>query len=464
MTNPYNKTTHGRIGGQGWLAMALVCVAFLLPVSAKAQHYPTTLTAEERFFGLSTVWKEISSTFAAPESHTTPDPDSLYKAFVPKVLLAINDYAYYRLLQQFAASFRDANTYVEMPEHLRDSLVIPPIEISEVRGRFYVTNIDRSLAGKLPIGSEILRINGFETSLFLQNEILPYLSASTAHGRMAMALAHLLEGWVNTGVMINARAPDGSNLNERVKRVPTGRLQWMRTPLSTEPIAFERGNRDIAVITLNSFSAETMRAIQTNRMLGRAQSVILDLRNCRHEESLENIVRAALLFADLNRLILPGFAVRQTPYAFSSPQPGELQHAGQHREVSRYRFSPPDTLRSLHRYRTAEPINLPLVILVGPYTGNGAEHFLMMLRQSPFRAVLVGERTAGAIGGSIKTPLPGGGVLSVNARYDIYPDDMWITHGFVPDIPTPADIKSILNSDDLPMLKALEYLSRSEER
>jgi carboxyl-terminal processing protease len=427
-----------------------------LPMVATAQTHASTLSAEERFYGLARVWHEITGTFAAPESHPAPDADSLFRAFIPGVLLSVNDYEYYRTLQRFAAAFGDANTRVTMPRHMRDSLVRPPVEIRETRGRFYVTNIDRSLADRIPVGSEVLRINGFETRRYLHDEILPVLAASTPHGQMARAMDGLLEGWVNTRVLLNCLTPDGRTINEMVTRTPQARVQWVRTPPPTAPLTTEWIHRDILLVTITRISKESMASLPDSRQLARARAVILDIRRCHHEAHFEEILYAVGWFVNPHPLLLPGHAVRQQPYTFLPPDL-RSHSAGQLRQASRFAFTPSDTVMMPIRMTT--PLDsLPLIILTGPETGNAAEHFLMLLRQHPFRATLIGNRTAGATGGTITTPLPGGGSLAVKARYDIYPDDMWILEGFEPDITAPADIKSILNNDDLPLLKALEKL------
>jgi len=431
----------------------IVCAYFS---SATAQSHTTSLSSEERFYGLARVWHEITANFALPESHPAPDPDSLFRAFIPSVLLSVSDYEYYRTLQRFAAAFGDANTRVTMPRHLRDSLVIPPIEIIETRGRFYVTNIERSLADRIPVGSEVLRINGFETRRYLHDEILPGIAASTPHGRMAQAMDGLLEGWINTRVLLNCLTPDGRTINEMVTRTPQTRVNWVRTPPPSAPLTTEWIHRDILLITMTRISREAMAALPDSRQLARARAVILDIRRCNHETHFEEILSVTGWFLQPYPLLMPGHAARQHPYTFLPPD-YRNHNAGQVRQASRFTFAEPDTLHMPIRKNT--PLDsLPLIILTGPGTGNAAEHLLMFIRQNPFRATLIGNRTAGATGGTIKTPLPGGGSLSVNARYDIYPADMWILDGFEPDITAPADIKSVLNNDDLPLLKALERL------
>jgi carboxyl-terminal processing protease len=431
-------------------------ILLLLLKSVYAQLYPSTLSAEERIYGLSLVWHHLTTTFAAPESHVSPDTDSLYRAYIAKVILSANDLDYYRTLQQFAAVFKDANTYVEMPRALCDSLVTPPVIIKEVRGRFYVTNVARGLAGQLPVGSEILRVNGFDVHNYLRSEVLPFVPASTPHGEMALATAQLLRGWRNTPVLLNCLTPDGRNINESIRRTQEQNVQWVNPLPPLQPLDVSIINRDIAVITLNRWSNE-VKQLGAHRQLSRTQGIIFDIRNFNQDVPFHDLAKLALLFSDQPQIILPGFALRSNSFSFFNLQYG-LEKFGQPTRVSKFQFIPTDTLVVMPEMIPANRLSQPLMILTGPNTGNGAEHLLMMLRQNPFRVTIIGETTAGATGAAHTSSLPGGGTLHVKARYDSYPYDAWIDFGFPPDLHIPADIKSILNGEDLPMLKAIEIL------
>lgn len=435
--------------------MVLMCCAIFTGNSAVAQNYPMSVPSVDRFYGLSKVWQEVNYNFTAFDRNPTLDWDSLYKTYIPLVIKSTNDYEYYRLLQRFAAHLNDANTNVSMPAAIKDSLVIPPVIIKEIRGRYYITNIDKQLMATIPVGSEVIRINGFEISSYLRNEVLPYISANTDHARMTAALETMLEGWVNTRVLLNCITPDGRNINEMVSRDRSKRVQWIRNLPAKDPIYVELINRDIALVTLNSFSKETVAGFPNNSDLAKARGIIIDLRNNNHREQPGKAASLVIRFSDQEQIILPGFTTRKYPYSYTGIGEG-LDRFGKYTPISGYSHQPPDTFMVPP---LTEKSTLPLVILTGPKTGNAAEHFLMMLKQSHFRATIIGTRTAGSTGSSITAYLPGDGQLSVNARYDIYPEDTWIFDGVEPDIYVPLDIKSILNGEDLVLLKAVEFFS-----
>lgn len=441
------------------LTTCLLCV--FLSGEAGAQQYPMQISPVEKLYGLSGLWQETELNFVSNNRIPGLDTDSLYQAYVSMVIKSANDYEYYRLLQRFLATFQDANTRFAFPASYEDSLIIPPIRIREIRGRFYITNAEKSLAERIPIGSEIIRINGYEIQTYLQNEILPYLSAATSQHRMALALDALLAGWIDTQVLLTFSTSDGRTLNELVSRSRSGKIIWANP--ATENTSGGTGTewiaRDIALITPLVFDASTLTSFPSSAQLSRARALIIDLRYCNTSEGLGNAASLALRFTTLPYLVLPGFGTRNYPYSFFTEIDEEnqwLSSYGKLGEKPYLQFESPDTLLS---HKKTDTLNLPLVILTGPHTGNTAEHFIAMLMQQPGRAITIGETTSGSTGASISTELPGGARGYINARLDYYPEmDRWFEQGISPEIQVSPDIKSLLNGEDIVLKRALEYI------
>jgi hypothetical protein len=426
----------------------------------RAQSIPMHLSSTEKFYGLSRVWQEVNYTFAGSERNPDLDWDSLYKAYIPQVIKSANDYDYYRLLQRFSASLGDPNTFVQMPSYLSDSMNGPPILLQEVRGRVYVVNTGKHLSELLPIGSEITRINGFSITSFLQQEVFPYIPAGTPHGRMAIALEQMLTGWINTQVLLNYITPDGRNMNEQFTRSNNARVKWVNEIPDGNNTSLVWITKDVALIRINRFNRETYNTFPKSRELVKAKGIIIDLRQNNFRDRIGFAAEMATRMSDAPYLLLPGAGMRNMPFRYSGV-PDELIQFGLPERSPSFRHHPPDTFHVSSRLDT---IRQPLAILTGPKTGNAAEHFLMFMQQSPERATVIGEQTAGSTGTSISSPLPGGGVLHVNVKEDFYPEDPWLRDGFLPDIVVPQDIKSLLNGEDKALAKALEVLKKVEIR
>lgn len=423
--------------------------------SAVAQQGGSTISTTDRLFGLAKVWQEIAQNSVGFARNIHHDWDSLYCSYIPHVIKSASDYEYYRTLQRFAASLDESGTGVTFPRQIADSLVVPPVIIKEIRGRFYITNTDRRYVEKLPIGSEVIRINGFAIRAWLDQEVLPYISASTPHGRAAAALEVMLEGWVNTRVLLNCITPDGRNINEMVDREAPGKVQWVREPGSREPINLSWVNREVALVTINRITPATVAAFPDAKQLARARMVIIDLRGNHYPQPMSEVARLVFRLTDRPYVVFPGYATRGYPFDFRSGDPSAF---GKYTPGSDFMHFPGDTL--FRPAGTPPPLSVPLAILTGASTGFSAEHFLMFMKQSPQNIPVIGERTAGATGYSLPTELPGGGRVWVNVRYDNYVDDDWFREGYIPDLWVPLDLKSLLNGEDLPLLNAIRILQQ----
>lgn len=77
------------------------------------------LSTNDKIYGLSLLWKEVSYNFAF--FHQVPDLnwDSCYQAYIPRVMESTNDWDYYLELQRFMSLLQDGHTRVFSPEKLR---------------------------------------------------------------------------------------------------------------------------------------------------------------------------------------------------------------------------------------------------------------------------------------------------------------------------------------------------------
>ncbi|MFO7723184.1 MAG: S41 family peptidase, partial [Bacteroidales bacterium] len=327
----------------------------------------------------------------------------------------------------------------------------PPLMIREIRGKFYVVNADRQLAQKIPVGSEVLRVNGFEIRAFLEEEVLPYISAATPPAKMASALGVMLDGWVNTQVLLNYVTPDNRNINEMFVRSRPRKINWERPIPDKQPVALSWPAPDIAVVTVNRFDEDILNHFPPARQLARASKVIIDLRNSGQPVHTGIAAELASRFTDSAFLVLPGHGMRNLPYFFAGMDWG-LTQFGSILSTTVYQYQDADTV---HFVQTGDTIRQPVVILIGPGTANGAETFVKLLRQQPGRVVLIGEPTAGSAAFSAMEVLPGGGSVFTNIRYEAFSDDELLNPlPVLPDIPVSPDIKSLLNGEDLPLKEA----------
>lgn len=99
--------------------------------------------------------------------------------YISKVLATKNTWEYYQILKRFAALLHDGHTDIQEPFNLYKTSRYKFSNIETVNKRFYITNIDKNDKDKVPMGSELLAVNDIPVITYLQNNIFPYLSAST---------------------------------------------------------------------------------------------------------------------------------------------------------------------------------------------------------------------------------------------------------------------------------------------
>ncbi|HRZ41532.1 MAG TPA: S41 family peptidase [Bacteroidales bacterium] len=444
---------------------ALIAALFLLSISfmtqVHAQQYPMELSLTDKLYGLSRAWQEVESQSVSIYRKPGPDTDSLFRAYLPMVLNSANDYEYYRLLQRFLASFNDPFTRVELPKRLTDSIITLPLVFREARGRYFLANADSRLAARIPVGSEIHRVNGFDIRTWLENEVVPYIASGTPQLRNALALEALPAGWINTQLLLSFTTPDGRSANEVLERIPYKKIQWV-FPRNTEPdgapVMLEWQEGDIALVTLYRLDDATLTSFPDQRQLIKAKAILLDLRNCQPGNNLIAAARLALRFSNQSQVTLPGFGTRNQAVIFTGAD--QIQGYGSPSGGPLFSIMQPD---SLENDTTGIRYGVPLFVLTGATTASNAEHLIVMLLQLSDNVRLIGETTAGSTGASVSSILPGGGRLYVGQRFDFYPgNDTWFEQGIKPDIQVSADIKSLLNGEDLVLKKAHEAVKKAQ--
>jgi len=164
--------------------LTAVCLALSLPASAQPG-----LSEADRIYGLSTFWKEVDYNFAFFDQVPDLDWDSVYVSLLPEAVAAQDTFAYFRVLQKMVATLDDGHTNVYLPRDFDASryAAAPAVQLQAVGRRAVVTNVDRDLADVLPIGSEVLTVDGLTVEEKIRRDVFPYFSTSAEHVRWAGA-------------------------------------------------------------------------------------------------------------------------------------------------------------------------------------------------------------------------------------------------------------------------------------
>lgn len=429
---------------------SLLFVSGLVPVSACAQDNAVP-SVETRIFDLSKLWQEANYNFVFFDKVPDLDWDSAYQAFIPRVMQAETRMEHIRVLQEFYALLREGHTNVVPPGAMLVRLgAKPPVALDVVSGGAVVTNVDRSLADQVPIGSTILTVDGISTDEYLAERVFPMVSAATPQDRLRKAVqgkgepgVGLLLGLVDTSVALDIRTPSGEVRKVTlVRRSPEALVDWVRTPVDSLPI-FDLSwtDDDIAVVQLNGFhdkavAEEFEEAFPAIR--ARARAIVLDVR-------LNGGGNGGYAWVVAKHFLTKPVLVSRSR---SRENISSYRARGRFSTTSKYRPYWEGSAFTEDRELILDPsevefLDVPAAVLIGHNVYSAAEDFLAVMRQAP-RAFFVGAPTAGSTGQPLIMRLPGGAFAAVTSKRDMLPDGTDIVgSGFQPDVPaapTPADI------------------------
>ncbi len=441
----------------------LLCVLFLglLPLGhSGGQETRNDLTVNEKIYGLSLIWQEANYNFAFFDQVPDLDWDSTYRAFIPRVMAVETVYDYYRELQRFMANLHDGHSNVYLPDYLGDSLSFPKIVLGDIGNRAIVVNVDRSLEKQIPMGSEILEVDGSVTNEHITEKVLPYISSSTDYIRLEWAIERMLRGWINTTVTVSFRTPDGRTDKLQLTRNREG-VDWLKSrELYHELVEFKWLDDKVAYVALNSFNndqvVEDFEVLLPD--LYDADGVILDLRN----NGGGNTGIGAALLGHFTSDTLRGSAWKTREHVAAYKAWG--QWADQDPWNEQYRPYFEGTAWHEGEFHELAPapgkkIEVPFIVLIGHMTGSAAEDFLIYA-DALDQATYVGRPSTGSTGQPLQFKLPGGGSARICTKKDTYPDGReFVGYGVQPHVPVEPTVESFLSGEDITLQKGIEVLN-----
>ncbi|WP_236032825.1 S41 family peptidase [Algoriphagus pacificus] len=421
---------------------------------------PNKLTKEDKVYGLSKFWQEVNYNFVYLYKVDQLKWDELYKEYIGKVQESPNDYEYYRLMQRFCASLKDGHTNIYFPKYIQENVLNTHFGeyrfiLSNVGGKAIITQINNSKKDELPIGSEIISVNGIATADYLRESIYPFISASTSYTLEDWGISKMLEGYVGTSYDLQLILPNGLEKQLTVTIAKSEEKEFFPGLQTRELLELKWYSNQTAYISLNSFSDwEIMEMFRKkNKELKQAKSLIIDLRNNGGGNT------------SIGKVILH-YLTEDTIFYGSKSQ--TRQHIATFKAWGKDSYFydlpfSPDTLgagdKKLLRNKR---IVVPTVLLIGHGTASAAEDFLIYADKQK-HMTKIGEPTYGSTGQPLSFNLPEGGLARVCTKKDTYPDGReFVGVGIQPDILVSKSLTDFLENRDPALEKALEYLEKQK--
>lgn len=435
------------------------------------------LTQEQRLYGFIQFWTEVKYNFAFFDQVPDLNWDYVLAEYLPLIEQSQSDDEYYQQLKKICALLNDGHTNIYPPSSVNLNYSAPALQLINIRNKAVVENVSVSLKEDIPIGSEIISVDGMATDQYLQAKVFPYISSSTDHIRWDWGIKDLLTGKIGTSTEIVIKTPDARQKKFTLTREKSdGQIEWAEIRLPRKMFEFKRFEDDIAYVALNNFRNEEIIENFRNHLdtINTCKGLILDLRangggNSQYGyEILKHLTNKPFLTSK--------WRTREHRAAFK---------AWGKSLVTDYRSNALDTTTNDWQKTTVQyyhgdkwyigeantivpPQNkkadLPLVVLIGHNTASAAEDFLIALDNLKI-ATTVGAKTFGSTGQPLELKLPGGGSARICTKRDEYPDGrQFVGIGIEPEIYVENTINDFLSRNDAMLIKGIETVKKLMNR
>jgi len=409
-----------------------------------------TVDASTKLYSLSTLWKETSYNFVWFDKQPKLNWDSVYQSYIPKVLKAANVFELNRVLTKFLEELKDGHTAVWTNQGFWDEIDQPPLSMVRFEGKLLVLKLDFKLKEKVPIKSEILKINGREAQEFLEND--SWL------------------GFKETEVKLVYKKPAGDidsvtlkrNLNTLHKQ---GGFSYFPVALNTAAPKFKHSvlPEKISLIQINTFAdpAVVDSFKQVLPQLKQAKALIIDLRNNGGGNS-DYALEIAKFITDQPYLVGPSWKTR-IHHAANKAWGSFNKLSSKSENYAFKEYIEMDAWESHHgdtviANLTEDRLNKPVILLTSKNTYSAAEDFLIYLLKSK-NIVRIGQASAGSSGQPLRIQLPLGMTARICAKRDALPDGKdYIGKGILPNIEIPEKPLFSSLSEDVELKSAIDYL------
>jgi len=278
--------------------LAVILLALIMAVScatsARVSMETEWLTEQERIFGLSLIWRRAAE--MSPFISVLPegaDWDALFLEHIPKVANAADMVEYYEILNRFVARLADGKSSVQFPASITPYVF--PLNVRYIDSRFIVLGANPNFTG-IPLGSEIVRVNGIPANDFLESNFGDLFSNRTPVVRQNSLAQHFTSALRQRTMTLDAVTPDGSAMRETASFLPLSEdlfaafneMNWLQAqqpggsaiPLAhgATAMAFDEGIHHIRILTFaNPELPEAVRQY-IESVAGAARGFILDVR------------------------------------------------------------------------------------------------------------------------------------------------------------------------------------------
>lgn len=463
-------------------------ILLIIAVSGSNVYSQTrsTLSIDEKIYGLSKFWSEANYNFVYMYKINPSVWNSAYKEAIANVQKVQNDYEYFRELQKLCAILKDGHTQVYFPDDIQNEIMTTNfgeyrIFLANVKGKVYVVDVNKSKQKDIPIGSEVIKVNGLLTEEYQRQFVKPFIATSTEADLNNKAAYNLLSGLAGEQYSIHVKTPEGEMKNIKLTHAKTDEIEMVSGSIpNSEMFEFKWLENDIAYTAIRSFEdGEVVQKFESILPeLQKAKSIVIDIRN-NGGGSGKNAMNIAKYFIEndiiygaknYSRNIIP---TERAIGSFLTPQDtinGKAQWGISKEEAINYYKAFMGVKFHAFDYRptvahTDIKLLVPVVILSNSYTASAAEDFLIYLYDKE-NIKRMGDYTNGSTGQPIQIDLPGNTTAWICTKKVTLPnDEEFVGVGIKPNVVVRQNLNDVLYplKSDSQLESAIEYLNEDEK-
>jgi C-terminal processing protease CtpA/Prc len=455
--------------------MKLINIMLLLFLSTgAAAQIPARLSASDKVYGLSKFWQEVNYNFIYLDKVNRKDWDNRYKELITVVQNTKNDYEYFKEMEKFCALLKDGHTNVYAPPGIKEmysDFGEYQIFTKNIGGKAIIIRTNKSKKDELPVGSEIIEVNGKPTEEYIKENITPYISSSTSYVVQDWGILRMFRGVEGDTYQIKIKKPDGKIIPLTLTHKAATEKELYPPVIKKELLDFKWYPNQTAYVSLNSFEDEKIDSLFTDKLpeLYKAKALIIDLRK---NGGGDGIIGRNILQYLTNDTLLYSAKTTTRNHIATYKAWGKWATAKDtlvdkdakkyllaYEDKYYYQFEyAPDTIRL-----NAQRIVIPTVILLGHSTASAAEDFLIYADNQK-HITKIGENSFGSTGQPFMFELAGGMWARVCTKKDTYANGKeFVGYGIKPDIEVTPSVNDYIKQKDTALDRAIEFLKKKRK-
>lgn len=432
----------------------------------------------DKLYGLTNYWQEVNYNFVYLNKVDKAKWNERYKRLLGNVD-SLNDFEYYLELQKLSALLNDGHTQVFLPEYLQSQVTHG--EFGDFRfytdlieGKVVVIRVSTTSKDILPIGTEILKVNGKEVQQYMSEKVKPYLSISSQHVKDKRAAQLLFSNTKGSAYHVEIKTPKGKIKTLDLVLAPTENKELYPKFPTVDTFSSKWLKNGIYYVKILSFEKSSIYDdfLKILPDLKKATGIILDIRyngggsSAVSRKVAQHFIKDSLIYGAKNqsRLIIPTDRALGSFLTAQDTLEGKKDWGLNKEETLMYYRSAQGYL--YHTYpslpikiaKDVEKIIIPMVILTGSNTASEAEDFLIYTIDQP-HINRVGEFTNGSTGQPLTVGLPNGGEAWICTKKVTFLDGTeFVGKGIKPDVKAEYTMRDLLKNEDSVLIKAIEEL------